>query len=317
MGQNTGLVILSGSSSSHLATLVAEHLSIECCSVKQQRFSDGELFLQIENSVRGQDVFVIQSTSCPANETLMELLMILDTLKRSSAGRITAVVPYFGYARQDRKTSSRVPITSKLVANLIVEAGAQRVITMDLHSGQIQGFFDIPTDNIYVLPTLAKHLIQHNRFDSNTVVVSPDIGGVARARNFAEMINAPLVIIDKRRSGPNEAEVMNIIGDVERKDCVIVDDMIDTAGTLCNGVEALQEHGALSVMAVCAHGVLSGLAIVRIIESKLTKVFLSDTITQPQNVIDYPKFEIISIAPLLGEVIRRIHNGETLNPIFH
>ena len=308
--------VLAGNSNQPLATAVANYLDIELTGASVKTFSDGEIFVEINENVRGEDVFVIQSTSNPANDHLMELLICIDALKRASARRITAVIPYFGYARQDRKPGPRTPISSKLVANLITEAGADRVLTMDLHAGQIQGFFDIPTDNLYAAPVICRDI--REKYDSkNLMFVSPDVGGVARARAYAKRVgDAPLSIVDKRRDNPNESEVMNIIGDVSGKDCVIVDDIIDTAGTLCNAAAALMEGGAKSVCAYISHGVLSGPAADRLTNSMLTELVVTDSILTPENIKTCKKVRYLSIAPLIGEAMRRISTETSVSSLF-
>ncbi len=308
--------VLAGNSNRPLATAVADYLDIELTGASVKTFSDGEIFVEINENVRGEDVFVIQSTSNPANDHLMELLICIDALKRASARRITAVIPYFGYARQDRKPGPRTPISSKLVANLITEAGADRVLTMDLHAGQIQGFFDIPTDNLYAAPVICRDI--REKYDTdNLMFVSPDVGGVARARAYAKRVgDAPLSIVDKRRDNPNESEVMNIIGDVSGKDCVIVDDIIDTAGTLCNAAAALMEGGAKSVCAYISHGVLSGPAADRLTNSMLTELVVTDSILTPENIKSCKKVRYLSIAPLIGEAMRRISTETSVSSLF-
>jgi ribose-phosphate pyrophosphokinase len=274
-----------------------------------------EVFVEIQENVRGEDMFVIQSTSFPANDNLMELLVIIDALRRSSARRITAVLPYFGYARQDRKPGPRTPISAKLVANLITEAGANRVLTVDLHSGQIQGFFDIPTDNLYASPLMVRDIKE--RFDLDKVaVVSPDVGGVARARGLAKRIDAPLAIIDKRRERPNESEVMNVIGEVSGKTCILVDDIVDSGGTLVNAAEALHEKGAKDVYAYISHGVLSGGAVARITASKLKELVITDSIQPTEAVRVARNMRVLSIASLLGEAIGRTSSEESVSSLF-
>ena len=275
------------------------------------RFSDGEIFVQIGESVRGKDVFIIQPTCAPTNDNLMELLIMIDALKRSSAGSITAVVPYYGYARQDRKAAPRVPITAKLVANLLESAGIARMITIDLHASQIQGFFDVPVDNLYGAILFIDY-IKQKEFN-NPIIASPDIGGVARARYFAKRLGLDMVIVDKRREKANESEVMNIIGDVEGKDVIMIDDMIDTAGTMVKAAKALKEKGAASVMACCTHPVLSGPAYERIESGALDELVVSDTIPLKQA---SAKIKVLSSAALLGEVIKRVHHNESINTLF-
>jgi ribose-phosphate pyrophosphokinase len=282
--------------------------------IEVSNFSDGEIYVQIRENVRGRDVFVIQSTCPPANENLMELLIMIDALKRSSARRITAVIPYFGYARQDKKDEPRVPITAKLVADLLDAAGADRVLAMDLHTAQLQGFFDIPVDNLFASPVLLQYIKQ--RHDLDLMVVSPDTGGLARARAFARYLEAPLGIIDKRRESKNVAQVLNIIGDVMGHDVLLPDDMIDTAGTIVNAGEALMKNGARSVMACCTHPVFSGPAIERILNSPLREVVVTDTVPLREDAVRCEKIKTLSIAGLLAEAIRRIHNDESVSSLF-
>jgi ribose-phosphate pyrophosphokinase len=280
-----------------------------------RRFADEEVFVEIQENVRGDDVYVIQSTSYPANDNLMELLVLIDALRRSSSGRITAVIPYFGYARQDRKSSPRTPITAKLVANMITQAGADRVLTMDLHAGQIQGFFDIPTDNLYALPEIGND-IQKQKFRDNIMAVSPDVGGVVRARALAKRLSTGLAIVDKRRDKPGSSEVMNIIGDVSDKSCLLVDDIIDSGGTICNAATALLEKGAAEVFAYISHGVLSGKAVDRINSSDLTSLVITDSICATEAVTKSSKIRTISVAPMFSKAITRIANGESVSILF-
>jgi ribose-phosphate pyrophosphokinase len=274
-----------------------------------------EIFVEIQENVRGQDVFVIQSTSFPANDNLMELLIIIDALKRASARRITAVIPYYGYARQDRKVAPRAPISAKLVANLIVRSGADRVMTLDLHAGQIQGFFDIPTDNLFAAPVIIRAMKE--RFDRNGItIVSPDVGGVVRARNVAQRIDAPLAIIDKRRDRPGESEVMNVIGEVTGRTCIFIDDSADSGGTLVNAATALMERGAREVFAYITHGVLSPGASDRIRKSAMKALVITDSIQATQDVLDTPNIEILTVAPLIGEAIARTANEESVSSLF-
>ena len=280
-----------------------------------RRFADQEIFLEILENVRGEDVFVLQSTSYPTNDHMMELLIMIDALKRSSARRITAVLPYFGYARQDRKAGPRTPISAKLVANIITNAGANRVLTLDLHAAQIQGFFDIPTDNLFAVPVLARDVVKYHD-TRNSVVVSPDVGGVVRARALAKRIDAPLVIVDKRRDRPGESEVMNIIGDVKGKECIMVDDIIDSGGTICNAADALLNAGARSVAAYITHGVLSDNAAKRIGDSKLTELVLTDSIQPTREVEETHNIRILSVAELVGEAIRRTANEKSVSSLF-
>jgi len=280
-----------------------------------KRFSDNEIFVTIDENVRGEDVFVIQSTSYPANDHLMELLICLDALRRASARRITAVIPYFGYARQDRKTGGRTPISAKLVANLICTAGANRVLTMDLHAGQIQGFFDIPTDNLFSLPVLEADM-RANYSLKDLVIISPDVGGVVRARQIADKLGAPLAIVDKRRPRPGESEVMNIIGEVEGRDCILVDDIVDSAGTLCNAAAAIMKKGAKSISAYVTHGVLSGGAVERVEKSVMKELVVTDTISPSDVVKKSKQVRVLPVAPLIGEAIRRIANEESVSKLF-
>ncbi|MCK4940153.1 MAG: ribose-phosphate pyrophosphokinase, partial [Rhodospirillaceae bacterium] len=297
--------IISCNGNRPLAEEISKELGMSLTQAKIQRFSDMEIFVEIQDNVRGEDVFIIQSTSFPVNDNLMELLIVIDALRRGSARRITAVMPYFGYARQDRKPAPRTPISAKLVANLITTAGADRVLTMDLHAGQIQGFFDIPVDNLYAAPVLTRDI--NERLDKNeTTVVSPDVGGVIRARAVAKRIDADLAIIDKRRERAGVSEVMNIIGDVKGRNCILIDDIVDSAGTLCNAAEALMGAGAKSVMAYVSHGVLSGGAVQKIENSSMSKLFVTDSILATDAVMGSDKVEQLSIAPLIGEAIKRI-----------
>lgn len=309
-----GYKIFTGTAHSALSQNIAQYLDIPLSKALVGRFSDGEISVQIAESVRGKDVFIVQPTSAPANDNLMELLIMIDAFKRSSASSITAVVPYFGYARQDRKAAPRVPITAKLVADLLQRAGVNRIVTMDLHAGQIQGFFDIPVDNLYGSIVCLDYVKNKNL--KNPIVASPDIGGVTRARHFAAQFNYDLVIVDKRREKANESEVMNIIGDVRGKDVILVDDIIDTAGTMCKGAAALKAAGANSCMALGTHGVLSGDAIDRICASALDEVILTDTIPLSEKAALCNKVSIVSVAPLFGEVIRRIFQNESVNSLF-
>ncbi len=306
--------LFSGSSHPSLARDVARYLGLEPGKAEIGTFSDGEVRIEIGENVRGADCFVVQSTSAPANTHLMELLIMVDALKRSSARRITAVIPYYGYARQDRKVLPRVPITAKLCADLITTAGTDRVLCLDLHAGQIQGFFNIPVDNLYASPVLLDAI--RSRCAGPLTIVSPDAGGVERSRAFAKRLDAELAIIDKRREGPNVAEVMNVVGDVDGRSCVIVDDICDTAGTLCEAAKALARDGARTVSAVITHPVLSGPAIKRISESALREVVVTDTIPLRPDARDCEKLHVISIAHLLGEAIRRINNEESVSSLF-
>jgi len=308
--------LMSGNSNLPLATAIAEYLGIPLTDASVKRFADDEIFIEIHENVRGEDVFVVQSTSHPANDNLMELLISIDALRRASAKRITAVIPYFGYARQDRKPGPRTPISAKLVANLITEAGADRVLTVDLHAGQIQGFFDIPTDNLYGAPVISED-IKSRHGDKDIMIVSPDVGGVVRARALAKRLdNAPLAIVDKRRERAGVSEVMNIIGDVEGRFCVMIDDIADSAGTLCNAADALIAAGATDVAAYITHGVLSGKAVERVNGSSLRKLIITDTIRTPQSALESSKIRILPIAPLLGEAIKRIADESSVSSLF-
>ena len=307
--------IVAGNSNRPLAEAICSYLNIPMTKAVVRRFNDMEIFVEIQENVRGQDMFVVQSTSFPANDHLMELLIIIDALKRASAKRVTAVIPYFGYARQDRKPGPRTPISAKLVANLITRAGADRVLTMDLHAGQIQGFFDIPTDNLFAAPVMVRDI--QERLDLNNVmVVSPDVGGVVRARALAKRIDAPLAIVDKRRERAGESEVMNIIGDVQGKSCILVDDIIDSGGTLCNAAEALLAKGAKEVRAYITHGVLSGGAVARVASSKLRELVVTDSIQPTEAMRVTSNIRVISIAPLIGEAIARTAREESVSSLF-
>jgi len=307
--------ILAGNSNAPLAEAIAAYVGepLTRCSVR--RFADLEIFVEVLENVRGRDTFIVQSTSYPTNDNLMELLIMIDALRRASAQRITAVIPYFGYARQDRKVGSRSPISAKLVANLITRAGADRVLTVDLHAGQIQGFFDIPTDNLFAAPTMVRD-IKENGPSSNIMVVSPDVGGVVRARALAKRVDAPLAIVDKRRERAGESEVMNIIGDVRGRHCVLIDDIVDSGGTLCNAADALLEQGAASVSAYITHGVLSGGAVSRITHSKLKELVITDSIAPTEPVRVAANIRVISIATLIGEAIARIAKEESVSVLF-
>jgi ribose-phosphate pyrophosphokinase len=308
--------LMSGNSNMPLVKSIATYLELPITEVSVRRFADEEIFVEIHENVRGEDVFVVQSTSYPANDNLMELLICIDALKRASAKRITAVLPYFGYARQDRKPGPRTPISAKLVANLLTVAGADRVLSVDLHAGQIQGFFDIPTDNLYAAPVMSAD-VQARWGGRPITVVSPDVGGVVRARALAKRLdNAPLAIVDKRRERPGESEVMNIIGDVEERFCILVDDIVDSAGTLCNAAAALRHGGAAEVVAYCTHGVLSGAAVSRIDTSALTELITTDTIACYESAAASPKIRILTIAPLVAEAIRRIADESSVSSLF-
>ena len=307
--------LLAGNSNRTLATAIGDYLDIPLTKAQVRRFADNEVFLVIDENVRGEDVFIIQSTSYPANDNLMELLICCDALQRASARRITAVIPYFGYARQDRKTGGRTPISAKLVANLITRAGADRVLTLDLHAGQIQGFFDIPVDNLVAIPVMAQDIRARHGTD-NLTIVSPDVGGVVRARALADRLNASLAIVDKRRSAPGESEVMNIIGDVKGRRCILFDDIVDSAGTLCNAAQAIANEGAETVSAYVSHGVLSGIACDRVQNNVLTELVVTDTIEASELVRNSAKVRHVSVAPLIGEAIRRIANEESVSKLF-
>jgi ribose-phosphate pyrophosphokinase len=308
--------LMSGNSNTPLATAIADYLETPLTQANVRRFADEEIFVEILENVRGEDVFVLQSTSFPVNDNLMEMLIMIDALKRASARRITAVVPYFGYARQDRKPGPRTPISAKLVANLITVAGADRVLSVDLHAGQIQGFFDIPTDNLYGAPVMSADI--ESRFpDKNWMVVSPDVGGVVRARALAKRLdNAPLAIVDKRRERAGESEVMNIIGEVEGRFCILIDDIVDSAGTLCNAAAALKAAGAEEVVAYCTHGVLSGGAVARVDASELLELVITDSIGNHAVIADSKKVRHLTIAPLLAEAIRRIADETSVSSLF-
>ncbi|BDV41790.1 ribose-phosphate pyrophosphokinase [Geotalea uraniireducens] len=307
--------VFSGNSNHELAEKICHNLSLPLGQAKVKTFSDGEVMVEISENVRGRDVYVVQSTCAPTNNNLMELLIMMDALKRASASTITAVIPYYGYARQDRKVAPRTPITSKLVADLITTAGADRVVTVDLHAGQIQGFFNIPVDNLYAAPVILENLKQ--RFpENNIVMVSPDAGGTERARAFAKRLGCTLAVIDKRRTGPNVAEVMHLIGDVKDKTAIILDDMIDTAGTLTQAARALKEHGAKTIYACATHGVLSGPAIDRINESEIEAVVVTDTVPLGEKADRTSKVKVLTVANLLAEAIRRIHDDESVSSLF-
>ena len=295
---------------------MGEYLGIPLTDASIRRFSDNEIFVEVQENVRGEDVFLIQSTSSPANDHLMEMMITLDALKRASARRITVVIPYFGYARQDRKPGPRTPITAKLVANLITEAGADRILTVDLHAGQIQGFFDIPVDHLYARPVIVEDIRAQFPNKENIVIVSPDVGGVVRARSLAGKLGAGLAIVDKRRERANASEVMNIIGEVAGLDCILFDDIVDTAGTLCNAAKALMDHGAKSVSAYVTHGVLSGPAVERVEKSQLASLVVTDSIDMPASVRNCKNIRLLSIAPLLAEGVRRISEESSVSSLF-
>ncbi|HYP57655.1 MAG TPA: ribose-phosphate pyrophosphokinase [Beijerinckia sp.] len=307
--------ILAGNSNRSLTEAIAAYLGVPLTKCQVRRFADMEIFVEIQENVRGQDAFIVQSTSFPANDHLMEVLIMTDALRRASARRITAVLPYFGYARQDRKPGPRTPISAKLVANLITRAGADRVLTVDLHAGQIQGFFDIPTDNLFSAPVMVRDIKERLELN-NVMVVSPDVGGVVRARALAKRIDAPLSIVDKRRERAGESEVMNIIGDVSGRSCILVDDIIDSGGTLCNAAEALLKNGAKEVYAYITHGVLSGGAVARVSSSCLKELVLTDTIQPTEAVRVSNNIRVISIAPLIGEAIGRTSKEESVSSLF-
>ena len=312
---NGRVKIFAGSSSKQLAEKIAKYLEIELTSVQIIKFADGETFVKSNESVRGDKVFIVQSTSNPVNESIMELLIFIDALRRSSAKEIVAVIPYYGYARQDRKASPREPITSKLVANLLTVAGATRVVTMDLHARQIQGFFDIPVDHMEALPILAKHFIKYGFSPEETVVVSPDVGGVKRARSLAKWLHSPLAIIDKRRAKANVSEVMNIIGDVKGKKAILIDDMIDTAGTICNAAAALKEKGAIEVYGCATHAIFSGPAVERLKESAFSEIVVTDTVELPEDKI-FDKLRVLSTSKMFAETIKRVVVSEAISDLF-
>jgi ribose-phosphate pyrophosphokinase len=319
MTDNNGtrkMKLLAGNSNIELAKSIGQYLKLPFTKAVVRRFADMEVFVEVQENVRGEDMFVIQSTSFPANDNLMELLIIIDALRRASARRITAVIPYFGYARQDRKVGSRTPISAKLVANLITSAGANRVLTVDLHAGQIQGFFDIPTDNLFAQPAMVRDIVDYLGSGDHLMVVSPDVGGVVRARALAKRLGTDLAIVDKRRERAGESEVMNIIGDVKGRSCILIDDIVDSGGTICNAAEALIKNGAKDVCAYATHGVLSGGAVARIQGSRLKSMVISDTIAATEEVRKCPNIRRISIAPLIGEAINRINNEESVSSLF-
>jgi ribose-phosphate pyrophosphokinase len=307
--------ILAGNSNRALTAEIAAYIGVPLTKCQVRRFADMEIFVEIQENVRGQDTFVVQSTSFPANDHLMEMLIMIDALRRASARRITAVIPYFGYARQDRKPGPRTPISAKLVANMITRAGADRVLTVDLHAGQIQGFFDIPTDNLFAAPVMVRDIKERTNFE-NLMVVSPDVGGVVRARALAKRIDAPLAIVDKRRERAGESEVMNVIGDVSGKTCVLVDDIIDSGSTLCNAADALLRDGARDVYGYITHGVLSGGAIARIDASHLNELVVTDTIAPTEAVLKAKNIRVVPIAPLIGEAIARTAKEESVSSLF-
>ena len=308
--------IIACNSSKTLSEKISKHIGVSLADASIRTFNDREIFVEINENIRGEDVFIIQSTSHPANDHLMELLITIDAARRGSAKRITAVIPYYGYARQDRKTGPRTPITAKLVANLITSAGANRVLTMDLHAGQIQGFFDIPLDNIFSAPPLIKDIKEKFKDNENLVVASPDVGGVVRARAFAKRLNAGLAIVDKRREKAGESEVMNIIGEIENKTCILLDDIADSAGTLCNAAKALKNNGAKEIYSYIVHGVLSGNAFSKIAESSIKELILTDTIEPSDQIKNTKNIRHISIAPLMGEAIKRISSDASVSALF-
>jgi ribose-phosphate pyrophosphokinase len=308
--------LMAGNSNLPLARAIADYLDIPLTDASVRRFADEEIFIEIHENVRGEDLFLLQSTSYPANDHLMELLIGIDACRRASAKRITAVIPYFGYARQDRKPGPRTPISAKLVANLITEAGADRVLSVDLHAGQIQGFFDIPTDNLFAAPTMAQDILDKYA-GQDLMVVSPDVGGVVRARALAKRLdNAPLAIVDKRRERPGESEVMNIIGDVRGRCCILADDIVDSGGTLCNAAQALMDAGAKSVAAYITHGVLSGGAVARVDNSALTELVITDTIMPTDATMDSGRIRILTASQLIGEAVRRIADESSVSSLF-
>lgn len=309
------LSLFTGNANPSLAADIARELEVPLGEARVSRFSDGETFCEIKENVRGRDVYVLQPTSSPVNDTLMELLIMCDALRRASTASITAVIPYYGYARQDRKAAPRTPITSKLVADLLVAAGVSRVVSIDLHASQIQGFFNIPFDHLHALPVFLEDYLKKN-YTENAVFVSPDAGGVERTRAYSKRLGASLAIIDKRRERANVSEVMHIIGDVKDKDCIIVDDMIDTAGTLCNAARAIKDAGARSVVACASHGVLSGPAVQRIMDSPLREVVVTDSIGPSPETESCPKLTYLSTAKLLAEALRRIHNSDSVSSLF-
>ena len=313
--QSFDLRIFTGNANPALATAIAEDLNSPLGAIVVKKFSDGEISVKIDESARGQDIFIVQPTCYPVNDNLMELLIMIDAFRRASAQRITVVLPYYGYARQDKKIQPREPVTARLIANLITQAGASRVLCLDLHAGQIQGFFDLPVDHLYAGPLIAQYLIDNGIYNGNTVVVSPDVGGVARARALAESLKTPIAIIAKRRPEPNKVEIMEIIGDVQGKICVMIDDMIDTAGTIVQGAQALIDRGASAVHACCTHPILSGSAIEKIADSPLQTLLVTDTVPLPESK-KIPKIKILSVAPLLADAILRIHEDTSVSELF-
>lgn len=314
MGFFKGIKVITGNANRKLAKDICEKMGIDLLDCDVTTFSDGEINVEINETVRGCDVFIIQPTHSPVNDNLMETLILIDACKRASAGRINAVIPYYGYARQDRKTRAREPITAKLVANLLEKAGADRVVTMDLHAGQIQGYFDIPVDHLSAIPVLAEYF--KDKIDENSTVVSPDLGGVTRARNFANKLNLPIAIIEKRRPRPNVSEVMNVIGDIEGKTCILVDDIIDTAGTICQAAKTLKEMGAKEVYGCATHGVLSGPAIERLLDSDLKEFVITDSIPLPDLPEIRDKIKVVSVAEMFAKALSIISNNESISKIF-
>jgi ribose-phosphate pyrophosphokinase len=313
---NKTLAIFGGNSNPALSKEICDYVRIETGRSKVSRFSDGEIFVEIGENVRGVNCFIVQSTCSPPNDNLMELLIMIDALKRASAGAIVAIMPYFGYARQDRKVKPRTPISSKLVADLLTAAGATRVLSVDLHAGQIQGFFNIPFDHLYATPVLRSAMREAGLGGEDTVVVSPDAGGTERARAYSKFLNCSLAIIDKRRDSPNVSQVHHLIGDVQGKRAILIDDMIDTAGTLCNAAKAVKEHGATEVMAAATHGVLSGPAMERLNDSVLSRVWVTNTIDQEERIAACDRLEVLSVGALIGEAIKRIHHGDSISSLF-
>jgi ribose-phosphate pyrophosphokinase len=308
--------LISGNANQTLAKAIAEHLDLPLAQAEFRRFKDNEIFVEIKENVRGEDVFIIQSTSYPANDHLMELLIGIDALRRASARRITAVIPYYGYGRQDRKVGGRTPISAKLVANLVTMAGANRVLTLELHAGQIQGFFDIPTDNLFSTPVLEKDIRENCKDATKLMIVSPDVGGVVRARALANKLGADLAIVDKRREKAGVSEVMHIIGDVEGRECILIDDIVDSGGTLCNAAEALIEKGATSVSAYITHGVLSNGAAKRVDQSKLKEMVVTNSIDSATRAESCKKLRVVSVAALMGDAISRIANEQSVSSLF-
>lgn len=313
--QTDTLRVFTGNANPKLVERIAAELGIQLGDIQVTKFSDGEIGVKIDESARGQDIFIVQPTCAPVNENLMELLIMIDAFRRASAKRITVALPYYGYGRQDKKVRPREPVTARLVANLITQAGASRVLAVDLHAGQIQGFFDLPVDHLYAGPIIADYLVSEGLYNGNTVVVSPDVGGVARARALAEHLNSPIAIIAKRRPAPNQVEIMEIIGDVSGKTCVMIDDLIDTGGTIVQGAEALMKRGANAVHACCTHGVLSGNAIERVRRSSLRSLVVTDTVPLPDEK-HIPKIKVLSVAPLIADAIKRIHEDSSVSELF-